>query len=658
VADELIAGRYTIQEELGRGASATVFKARDTLLDRSVALKVIASSLASDPEFTWRFEQEARLAARLDHPNIVTVHDVGTLPDGRAFIAMRLLEGKALDKLMAERGQLTPPEVINIVDQLASALDYTHVAGLVHRDVKPSNVTIDAAGRVTLTDFGIARALDSARVTLPGLTIGTPRYMSPEQVRGEDTTPATDEYSLAVMAYEMMAGRPPFEGDGTALMYKIVHDEPPAPNSFNPWLPVSVAEVIQKALSKNPGDRWASSGEFARQLKDALATSTGRSAALPGTPSGQTTIVSTPPTAVYSTGSSPVAPVSTGSGPAAAQSATGTGSQAAEEQERKKPTTIIPPVILPTTVAEAPAPEVAAPEPLASPVEPVTQVAQSPVGTGMATSAPASLGSAKSEAPPTSGTAKGAAARAASAGEPPARRTALLWGGIAALVVGGAALGAFLLLGGGDGEGRFEGDETPTNEAVASVDARVSPGSTPDARSPTSTTGPGTPTSTPAPSATSVVPTVLVTNPQGTAVVATATPTNTSVPPTNTSIPPTSTNTSVPPTPTNTSVPPTATNTTAAGFYVTITSIKYVNGEYHVSFNTNSLPSQSAADHVHFYYNTSPSAYVDYYQSGLFTGFNIWNRPSAATQICALSSDENHLRRAETASCATIPKEE
>src|SRR4029079_10011904 len=131
------------------------------------------------------------------------VHDVGTLPDGRAFIAMRLLQGKSLDKLITERQQLPPAAVINIVDQLAAALDYTHAAGRVHRDVKPSNVTIDGAGRVTLTDFGIARALDSARVTLPGLTIGTPRYMSPEQVRGDDTTPATDEYLLALIAHEL-----------------------------------------------------------------------------------------------------------------------------------------------------------------------------------------------------------------------------------------------------------------------------------------------------------------------------------------------------------------------------------------------------------------------------------------------------------------------
>jgi len=293
MAEEVVAGRYAIQEELGRGASATVFRARDTLLQRPVALKVISASLAADPEFKWRFEQEALLSAKLDHPHIVTVHDVGTLPDGRGFIAMRLLEGPSLDRLLTERGKLPPDQVVDLIKQLASALDYTHAAGLVHRDVKPSNVKVDASGWATLTDFGIARALDSARVTLPGLTIGTPRYMSPEQVRGEEASPATDVYSLGVMAYEMLAGRPPFEGDGTALMYKIVHEEPPPPEQFNPSLPPEIASVIGTALAKNPADRWPSAGAFASALAEGLSLSTARAAAL--SPDEMATRVSVPP---------------------------------------------------------------------------------------------------------------------------------------------------------------------------------------------------------------------------------------------------------------------------------------------------------------------------------------------------------------------------
>jgi serine/threonine-protein kinase len=434
LAEELIAGRYTVQEELGRGASATVYRARDTLLDRPVALKIISSGLASDPEFTWRFEQEARLAARLDHPNIVTVYDVGAQADGRAFIAMRLLQGKALDQLMRERGVLSADEVLRVVDQLAAALDYTHAAGLVHRDVKPSNVTVDDQLRVTLTDFGIARALDSARVTLPGLTIGTPRYMSPEQVRGADTTPATDEYSLAVMAYEMMAGRPPFEGDGTALMYQIVHEEPPAPTEFNPALSTAVAEVIQAGLAKEPTERWASCGEFARRLSEALRGASAVAAAPPGPDaSGQVTRVSLAPTVVQPSAPEPL--------PAA--------------EERPRPTTIIPPAAAPSAGTEATRIEPAA-APAPPPAEPtlVAPATAKDISPGTVV-APASL----DEVPAAPAPAPKPKVAKPGTAEPLTKGAALTWAAAAALLVGGAAVALFVALGGGDGEGRFEPDD-------------------------------------------------------------------------------------------------------------------------------------------------------------------------------------------------------
>ena len=268
---ELISDRYAIEAELGSGATATVYRALDRVLQRQVALKVIAPAHTNDPDFSERFDQEARLAARLDHPNIVTVHDVGTTADGRGYISMRLLEGESLDRIIAKRAPLPPAETGSVITQLASALDYTHGQGMVHRDVKPSNVVVDPGGRATLTDFGIARALDSARLTMTGLTVGTPRYMSPEQVRGEDLTAATDVYSLAVIAYEMLAGRAPFEGQGTGLMFKIVHEDPPDVTAVNPGIPEAIATSLRRALAKDPASRWPSAGAFAAALEQGIA---------------------------------------------------------------------------------------------------------------------------------------------------------------------------------------------------------------------------------------------------------------------------------------------------------------------------------------------------------------------------------------------------
>lgn len=295
--------RYELREELGRGGTASVVHAYDRVLERDVALKVLSGPIANDPEFMSRFEREARLAARLDHPNIVTIYDFGRFSDGRGFIAMRLLVGRGLEKVVASEWPLPAESVASIVSQVAHALDYTHSMGMVHRDVKPNNVIIDPKGRATLTDFGIARAFDSARVTMTGLSIGTPRYMAPEQIRGEDVTSAADVYALGVMTFELLAGRGPFEGEGTALMYKIVHERPPAVDSLNSALSTGVSQVVAKALAKEPGDRWPSAGEFAEALGAAL-LGTGRHPVVPS-PAEQATLVSP----ARFTGPNPVPPI-------------------------------------------------------------------------------------------------------------------------------------------------------------------------------------------------------------------------------------------------------------------------------------------------------------------------------------------------------------
>ena len=285
--------RYELREELGRGGSASVVHAYDRVLERSVALKVLSGPIANDPEFMSRFEREARLAARLDHPNIVTIYDFGRFADGRGFIAMRLLTGRGLEQVIAPDWPPPAEAVARIVAQVAQALDYTHSVGMVHRDVKPNNVIIDPRGRATLTDFGIARAFDSARVTMTGLSIGTPRYMAPEQIRGEDVTSAADIYALGVMTFEILAGRGPFEGEGTSLMYKIVHEAPPPLSSVTPSVAPSVSDVVAKALAKDPSDRWQTAGEFGDALTAAL-MGTGRHPVMPASTDQQTIISSNP----------------------------------------------------------------------------------------------------------------------------------------------------------------------------------------------------------------------------------------------------------------------------------------------------------------------------------------------------------------------------
>ena len=262
-------GKYQILEEIGRGGFATVYKALDTTLDRVVALKVLAPHLTWDTTFVARFKQEARAAANLHHPNIVIIYEVGEI-EGVHYIAMEYLAGRSLSDVLDEEGALALPEVVSIVEQLASALDYTHASDLVHRDIKPSNIIVSEIGHVTLTDFGIVRAAAGTRLTATGTIMGTPEYMSPEQVMEEEVGPASDIYSLGIVCYEMLAGQAPFAGTTASVLHAQVYEEPPFLRELNPDLPEGVAAVIHRALAKDPADRFSSAGEMARALRAAM----------------------------------------------------------------------------------------------------------------------------------------------------------------------------------------------------------------------------------------------------------------------------------------------------------------------------------------------------------------------------------------------------
>jgi phosphate/phosphite/phosphonate ABC transporter binding protein len=262
-------GKYEIQAEIGRGGMGAVYMGYDPMLDRSVAVKILAPHLVWEKEFVERFLREARAAARLKHPNVVIIHDVGQDGD-RYYFVMEYLEGQTLTDLIQQRGPMAVDEVLRILRPLADALDYAHQRGLVHRDVKPGNVIVGPAGGVTLTDFGIVRAAQETRLTATGTVVGTPEYMSPEQAKGLAVGACCDQYSLAVVAYEMLTGRVPFEAESTlALLHKIAYDPPPPLRQARPDLPVEVEEVLVKALAKEPGDRYGTASAFVDALGQA-----------------------------------------------------------------------------------------------------------------------------------------------------------------------------------------------------------------------------------------------------------------------------------------------------------------------------------------------------------------------------------------------------
>ena len=273
---------------------AAVYRAYQPGVDRTVALKILPRHYAADPEFVARFEREARLIAKLEHPYILPVHDFGEA-DGYTYLAMRFVESGTLADLLKNGQPLSLAQMQRIVGQVGDALDYAHSQGVIHRDIKPSNILIDGRGNCLLTDFGIAKMMEGdTHLTRTGGVIGTPAYMSPEQITGQALDGRSDMYSLGIVLYEMATGRVPYQAETPpAVLVKHLHDPLPLPRSLNPALPESVERVILKSLAKQPQDRYATMGDMVRALHS------DNQAALPAAPdtNAKTDLIAPIPTA-------------------------------------------------------------------------------------------------------------------------------------------------------------------------------------------------------------------------------------------------------------------------------------------------------------------------------------------------------------------------
>jgi eukaryotic-like serine/threonine-protein kinase len=258
----LVDDRYRIEATLARGGMATVYRAVDIRLDRSVALKVMHPELAADDDFVARFIGEARSAARLSHPAVVAVYDQGE-DAGTVYLAMEYVEGRTLRQVLRERGRLSPGHGLDVIEPILAALQAAHDAGIVHRDVKPENVLVGDDGRVKVADFGLARALTDASTATRGLLLGTVNYISPEQALGEPATRRSDVYSAGVMLYELLTGRPPHTGptDFVVVRRHIDEDVPP-PSRVEPAVPAHVDALVRRATEREPLSRFADAGEF------------------------------------------------------------------------------------------------------------------------------------------------------------------------------------------------------------------------------------------------------------------------------------------------------------------------------------------------------------------------------------------------------------
>ncbi|MDQ7028871.1 MAG: protein kinase [Ardenticatenia bacterium] len=293
--------RYRLTERIGEGGMAEVYRGIDLRLGREVAVKVLRPQYAGDQKFLERFLQEARAMASFSHPNIVNVYDVGR--EGRRYyIVMEYVPGTDLRRFLQQRGQLPVREALEIARQIAAGVGAAHRKGIVHRDIKPGNVLITPTGEAKVADFGIARAMTATHhLTEPGVVWGTTAYLSPEQIRGEAATPASDVYAIGVVLFEMLAGRPPFQGeDHVAIALQHLNESPPRLSQLNPRVPPSVERLVERMLSKDPAQRFATADDVASVIFHLLHASTDATAAVPAlssTPVAPPTPSDTPPAA-------------------------------------------------------------------------------------------------------------------------------------------------------------------------------------------------------------------------------------------------------------------------------------------------------------------------------------------------------------------------
>jgi eukaryotic-like serine/threonine-protein kinase len=258
-------GRYEVRGLLGEGAMACVYRALDPIEGREVAVKTLKEPFASDPRTLDRFRREAEIVSRLAHPRLVAVLDVG-----ETWFVQELVEGECLASRLRHEPRLSPAEIVATLGAIADALDHIHAHGVVHRDLKPANVILTASAGVRLADFGVAHVVGTS-LTPPDQVIGSPAYMAPEQITRSEVDARSDLYALAVVAYEMLAGKRPFRGRGIGrLLESIVRDEPPRATELSPWLPPAVDAVLAAALAKNPDRRPPSADAFVRALVVAL----------------------------------------------------------------------------------------------------------------------------------------------------------------------------------------------------------------------------------------------------------------------------------------------------------------------------------------------------------------------------------------------------